>query len=47
VTMMPYTVISGFMSGIGFILIIIQMPPLLGYASPGGGVLGSLRRCRS
>ncbi|WP_058554288.1 SulP family inorganic anion transporter [Thiohalocapsa sp. ML1] len=43
VTMMPYTVISGFMSGIGFILIIIQLPPLLGYASPPGGVLGSLR----
>ena len=42
VTMMPYTVISGFMSGIGFILIIIQLPPLLGYASPTGGVLGSL-----
>jgi SulP family sulfate permease len=42
VTMMPYTVISGFMSGIGLILIIIQMPPLLGYASPAGGVLGSL-----
>jgi len=42
VTMMPYTVISGFMSGIGFILIIIQLPPLLGYASPAGGVLGSL-----
>ena len=42
VTMMPYTVISGFMSGIGFILIIIQLPPLLGYASPPGGVLGSL-----
>jgi SulP family sulfate permease len=43
VTMMPYTVISGFMSGIGFILIIIQLPPLLGFASPPGGVLGSLR----
>jgi SulP family sulfate permease len=42
VTMMPYTVISGFMSGIGFILIIIQLPPLLGHASPPGGVLGSL-----
>jgi len=42
VTMMPYTVISGFMSGIGFILIIIQLPPLLGFASPPGGVLGSL-----
>ncbi len=42
VTMMPYTVISGFMSGIGFILIIIQLPPLLGFASPPGGVMGSL-----
>jgi SulP family sulfate permease len=42
VTMMPYTVISGFMSGIGFILILIQLPPLLGHASPAGGVLGSL-----
>jgi SulP family sulfate permease len=43
VTLMPYTVISGFMSGIGLILIIIQLPALLGHASPGGGVLGSLQ----
>lgn len=42
VTMMPYTVISGFMSGIGIILIIIQLPALLGHAAPGGGVLGAL-----
>ncbi|MBK5930814.1 SulP family inorganic anion transporter [Halochromatium salexigens] len=42
VTMMPYTVISGFMSGIGFILIIIQLPPLLGHDPPTGGVLGAL-----
>ncbi|QGT78730.1 STAS domain-containing protein [Guyparkeria halophila] len=42
VTLMPYTVISGFMSGIGLILIIIQLPGLLGHASPGGGVMGSL-----
>ncbi len=42
VTLMPYTVISGFMSGIGLILIIIQLPGLLGHSSPGGGVLGSL-----
>jgi SulP family sulfate permease len=40
---MPYTVISGFMSGIGFILIIIQLPGLLGFASPPGGVTGSLQ----
>ncbi len=42
VTLMPYTVISGFMSGIGLILIIIQLPGLLGHASPGGGVMGSI-----
>jgi SulP family sulfate permease len=42
VTLMPYTVISGFMSGIGVILIILQIGPFLGQASPGGGVLGTL-----
>ncbi|QPN66006.1 SulP family inorganic anion transporter [Synechococcus sp. CBW1006] len=42
VTMMPYTVISGFMSGIGFILIILQIGPFLGQAIPKGGVLGTL-----
>ncbi len=43
VTMMPYTVISGFMSGIGFILIILQTAPFLGQASPKGGVLGTIQ----
>lgn len=42
VTMMPYTVISGFMSGIGIILIILQIAPFLGQASPPGGVVGTL-----
>jgi len=42
VTMMPFTVISGFMSGIGLILIIIQLPALLGHPAPPGGVLGAL-----
>ncbi|MEL6334311.1 MAG: SulP family inorganic anion transporter, partial [Cyanobacteria bacterium J06626_26] len=42
VTMMPYTVISGFMSGIGIILIILQLAPFLGQSSPGGGVVGTL-----
>lgn len=42
VTMMPYTVISGFMSGIGIILVILQLAPFLGQASPAGGVLGTL-----
>ncbi|WP_099238932.1 bicarbonate transporter BicA [Synechococcus sp. BDU 130192] len=43
VTMMPYTVISGFMSGIGIILVILQLAPFLGQASPGGGVIGTLQ----
>lgn len=42
VTLMPYSVISGFMSGIGVILIILQLSPLLGQAAPPGGVLGTL-----
>ncbi|MGB5426850.1 MAG: SulP family inorganic anion transporter [Gammaproteobacteria bacterium] len=42
VTLMPYTVVSGFMSGIGIILIILQIGPLLGQASPGGGVIATL-----
>ncbi|MCP9927475.1 SulP family inorganic anion transporter [Cyanobium sp. CH-040] len=43
ITQMPYTVISGFMSGIGFILIILQIGPFLGQAIPRGGVMGTLR----
>ncbi len=43
VTMMPYTVISGFMSGIGVILIILQFAPFLGQASPKGGVIGTVQ----
>ncbi|MDJ0616800.1 MAG: SulP family inorganic anion transporter [Calothrix sp. MO_192.B10] len=43
ITMMPYTVISGFMSGIGIILVILQLAPFLGQSSPGGGVLGTLQ----
>lgn len=31
ITQMPYTVISGFMSGIGVIIILIEIAPLLGY----------------
>ena len=34
ITMMPYTVISGFMSGIGVILVILQLAPFLGQDSP-------------
>ncbi len=39
---MPYSVVSGFMSGIGVILIILQLSPLLGQAAPAGGVMGTL-----
>lgn len=42
VTLMPYSVISGFMSGIGVILIILQIAPFLGQAAPKGGVLGTV-----
>ncbi len=42
VTLMPYSVVSGFMSGIGVILIILQLSPLLGQAAPPGGVLGTI-----
>jgi len=42
VTLMPYTVVSGFMSGIGIILIILQLSPLLGQPTPSGGVLAVL-----
>ncbi|WP_421659162.1 SulP family inorganic anion transporter [Leptothermofonsia sp. ETS-13] len=42
ITLMPYSVISGFMSGIGVILIILQIAPFLGHAAPKGGVLGTV-----
>lgn len=42
ITLMPYSVISGFMSGIGIILIILQIAPFLGHSSPPGGVIGTL-----
>ncbi|MEA5551067.1 SulP family inorganic anion transporter [Anabaena cylindrica UHCC 0172] len=43
ITLMPYSVISGFMSGIGVILIILQIAPFLGQATPKGGVLGIVK----
>ncbi|NJR61600.1 MAG: SulP family inorganic anion transporter [Cyanobacteria bacterium CRU_2_1] len=42
ITLMPYSVISGFMSGIGVILIILQIAPFLGQKAPKGGVLGTI-----
>ena len=35
ITLMPYTVISGFMSGIGVIIILLQIGPLLGHPASG------------
>ncbi len=42
ITLMPYSVVSGFMSGIGVILIILQLAPALGQSAPAGGVIGTL-----
>ncbi|WP_353304050.1 bicarbonate transporter BicA [Sessilibacter corallicola] len=42
ITLMPYSVISGFMSGIGLILVLLQIAPFLGQAPPAGGVIGTL-----
>jgi len=42
ITLMPYSVISGFMSGIGVILIVLQIPSILGQVAPKGGVVGTL-----
>lgn len=38
----PYSVISGFMSGIGLIIIITQLLPLLGLPAAPGGPLGAI-----
>lgn len=43
ITLMPYSVISGFMSGIGVILVILQIAPFLGQSSPKGGVIGVIQ----
>ncbi len=43
ITMLPYNVVSGFMTGIGVILIFIQIAPFLGQETPKGGVLGVIR----
>lgn len=39
----PTPVVSGFMSGIGVIIIVSQIPKFLGADSPGGGTLGVLK----
>lgn len=36
----PYPVVSGFMSGIGFIIILVEIPPLFGLDTPSSAVAG-------
>ena len=42
INLVPYPVISGFMSGIGCIIIILQLGPLVGHESPPGVMLVKL-----
>jgi SulP family sulfate permease len=42
IKLVPQTVVSGFMTGIGVIVIILQLGPLLGFASPAGSNLVKL-----
>ena len=43
VSFTPYSVISGFMSGIGVIIILLQTLPFLGAAAATGGPMGAMR----
>jgi SulP family sulfate permease len=40
---MPYPVVSGFMSGIGVIIVITQIFPFFGVSAPEGGPMGTIR----
>ena len=42
VTYTPYSVISGFMTGVGVIIILVQTPPFLGAPIAAGGPMGTL-----
>lgn len=43
IRLIPYPVISGFMTGIGCIIIILELAPLLGFGNPPGGPLATLQ----
>jgi sulfate permease, SulP family len=43
IILMPYSVVSGFMSGIGVILMILQLPPFLGHPDAKGGLLATVQ----
>ena len=42
----PYPVVSGFMSGIGVIIVVTQVFPFVGAAAPAGGALGTVKALR-
>jgi SulP family sulfate permease len=42
ISLVPFPVVSGFMSGIGVIIIILQLGPLLGHPTPPGGPLAAI-----
>ncbi|HMN91878.1 MAG TPA: SulP family inorganic anion transporter [Hydrogenophaga sp.] len=44
IRLVPYPVISGFMSGIGCIIVIIQLGPFLGHIGQGGNPLAAIGR---
>ncbi len=46
VTYTPYSVISGFMTGVGVIIILVQILPFLGAPAAEGGPLGTLQNIR-
>ncbi len=43
ITYTPYSVVSGFMTGIGLIIMIVQAPAFFGLPTPAGGVSGALK----
>ncbi|MBB5517969.1 SulP family inorganic anion transporter [Amphiplicatus metriothermophilus] len=43
VTYTPYSVVSGFMTGIGLIIMFVQILPFLGLDASGGGVIGAIK----
>ena len=43
IALVPFPVVSGFMTGIGVIIIILQLPAFFGYATPSGGINASLK----
>jgi SulP family sulfate permease len=42
IRLVPYPVVSGFMTGIGCIILILEVAPLFGHGNPGGGIPGAI-----